>query len=72
MRLVSVLALLLYSLKFLSLALNLRALPVDLLLLLILNFFLALELVSNQSTASRSECTTDQRPRNRMVNGATD
>jgi hypothetical protein len=70
--LVSVLALLLYSLQLLSLPLQLRALPVNLLLLLLLHLLVALELVSNQSTTSRSERTTDERPRNRMVNGTTD
>src|SRR5215470_3624705 len=70
--LISVLALLLYSLKFLSLSLQLRTLPVNLFLLLLLNFLLPLELVSNKSTTSRPECTTDESPRNRMVNGATD
>jgi hypothetical protein len=68
---VSVLALLLYSLKFLSLPFQLRTLLVNLFLLLLLNFLLALELVSNKSTASRSERTTDERPRNRMVNRTT-
>jgi len=71
-RLVSVLALLLYSLKFLSLPLYLRTLPVNLLLLLVLDFLLALELVSNKSTAPCSECTTNQRSRNRMMNGTAD
>src|SRR6266568_9418033 len=70
--LVSVLALLLYSLKFLSLPFQLRTLPVNLFLLLLLHLLLALELVSNQRTSSRSERTTDERPRNRMVNGTTD
>jgi hypothetical protein len=70
--LLSVLALLLYSLKFLSLPFQLRTLPVDLFLLLLLNFFLALELVSNKSTTPCSERTTDESPRNRMANGATD
>jgi hypothetical protein len=70
--LVSVLALLFYSLKFLSLPFQLRALLVNLFLLLLLDFLLTLELVSNKSTASRSESTTDQRPCNRMVNGTTD
>jgi len=57
--LVSVLALLLYSLQFLSLSVQLRTLPVNLLLLLLLHLLVALELVSNQRTASRSERTTD-------------
>jgi hypothetical protein len=70
--LVSVLALLLYFLKFLSLSFQLRTLPVNLFLLLLLDLFLALELVSNKSAASRSKRTTDERPRNRMVNGTTD
>jgi hypothetical protein len=70
--LVSVLALFLYSLKFLSLTLNLRTLPVNLFLLLLLDFLLALELVSNKSAASRSESTTDKRPRDRMANGTAD
>jgi hypothetical protein len=52
--LVSVLALLLYSLKFLSLPFQLRTLLVNLFLLLLLDFLLALELVSDKSTASRS------------------
>jgi hypothetical protein len=47
-------------------------LPVNLFLLLLLHLFLALELVSNKRTSSRSERTTDERPRNRMVNGTTD
>jgi hypothetical protein len=47
--LVSVLALLLYSLKFLSLPSYLVALPVNLFLLLLLDFFLAVELVSTYS-----------------------
>ena len=70
--LVSVLALLLYSLKFLSLPSYLVALPVDLFLLLLLDFLLALELVSNKSTSSRSERTTDESPRNWMANGTAD
>jgi hypothetical protein len=70
--LVSVFALLLYSLKFLSLPVQLRTLPVNLLLLLVLHLLLALELVSNQRTSSRTERTTDERPRNRMSNGTTD
>src|SRR5262245_7172070 len=69
--LVSVFALLLYSLKFLSLPLQLRTLPVNLFLLLLLNFLLPLELVSNKSTTSRPERTTDESPRNRMMNGTT-
>jgi hypothetical protein len=69
---VSVLALLLYSLKFLSLPFQLRTLLVNLFLLLLLDLLLALELVSNKSTASRSKRTTDQRACNRMVNGTTD
>jgi hypothetical protein len=71
-RLVSVLALLLQSLKLFSLAFHLGALPVNLFLLLLLHLLLALELVSNKSTPSRSERTTDERPGNRMVNGTTD
>jgi hypothetical protein len=47
-------------------------LPVNLFLLLLLDFLLALELVSNKSTSSRSESTTDERPRNRMPNGTAD
>jgi hypothetical protein len=47
-------------------------LPVDLFLLLLLDFLMALELVSNQSTASRSKRTTDERSRDRMANGTTD
>jgi hypothetical protein len=35
-------------------------LPVNLLLLLLLRLFLVLKLVSNQSTSSRSERTTDE------------
>ena len=70
--LVSVLALLLYSLKFLSLPSQLRTLPVNLFLLLLLHLLVALELVSNKSTASRSKRTTDESPRNRMANGTTD
>jgi hypothetical protein len=69
--LVSVLALLLYSLKFLSLPFQLRTLPINLFLLLLLHLLLALELVSNKSTSSRSERTSDERPRNRMVDGTT-
>jgi hypothetical protein len=65
--LVSVLALLLYSLQLLSLSVQLRTLPVNLLLLLLLHLLVALELVSNQRTSSRSE-----RTRNWMVNGTTD
>jgi hypothetical protein len=57
--LVSVLALLLYSLQLLSLSVQLRTLPVNLLLLLLLHLLVALELVSNQRTSSRSERTTD-------------
>jgi len=68
----SVLALLLYSLKFLSLPFQLRTLSVNLLLLLLLHLFVALELISNKSTSPRSERTTDESPRNRMVNGAAD
>jgi hypothetical protein len=64
--------LLLYSLKFISLPLQLRTLPVNLFLLLLLNFLLPLELVPNKSTTSRPERTTDESPRNRMVNGTTD
>jgi hypothetical protein len=67
--LVSVLALLLYSLKLLSLPSQLRTLPVNLFLLLLLHFLVALELVSNKSTSSRSERTTDESPRNGMANG---
>jgi hypothetical protein len=70
--LVSVLALLLYSLQLLSLSFHLSALPVNLFLLLLLHRLLALELISNKSTASRSERTTDECPRNRVVNGTTD
>jgi hypothetical protein len=70
--LLSVLALLLYFLKFLSLPSQLRTLPVNLFLLLLLHLLLALELVSDKSTSSRSERTTDESPRNRMTNGATD
>jgi hypothetical protein len=70
--LVSVLALLLYSLQFLSLPSQLRTLPVNLFLLLLLHLLVALELVSNKSTSSRSERTTDESPRNRMANGAAD
>jgi len=70
--LVSVLALLLYSLKFLSLPVQLRTLPVNLLLLLVLDLLLALELVTNKSTTPCPERTTDKSPRNWMVNGATD
>jgi hypothetical protein len=69
--LVLVLALLLYSLKFLSLPFQFRTLLVNLFLLLLLHLLLALELVSNKSTASRSERTPDECPRNRMVNGTT-
>jgi hypothetical protein len=68
----SVLALLLYPLKFLSLPFQLRTLPVNLFLLLLLHLFLALELVSNKSTSSRSERTTNECPRDRMANGTTD
>ena len=46
--------------------------PVNLFLLLLLHLFLVLELVSKKRTSSRSERTTDERPRNRMVNGTTD
>jgi hypothetical protein len=70
--LVSVLALLLYSLKLLSLPSQLRTLPVNLFLLLLLHLFVALELVSDKTTSSRSERTTDESPRNRMANGTTD
>jgi hypothetical protein len=70
--LVSVLALLLYSLQLLPLPSQLRTLPVNLLLLLLLHLLVALELVSNQRTSSRSERTTNERPRNRMANGTTD
>jgi len=70
--LVSVLALLLYSLKFLSLPSYLSALPVDLLLLLLLHLLLALKLVFNKSTTPCSERTTDESPRNRMANGTAD
>jgi hypothetical protein len=70
--LVSVLALLLYSLKFLSLSSQLRTLSVNLFLLLLLDFLVALELVSNKSTTPCSERTTDERPGNRMANGTTD
>jgi hypothetical protein len=70
--LVSVLALLLYFLKVLSLSSQLRTLPVNLFLLLLLDFLVALELVSNKSTTPCSERTTDERPRDRMANGTTD
>ena len=70
--LVSVLALLLYSLKFLSLPVQLRTLPVNFLLLLVLDLLLALELVTNKSTTPRSERTTNESPRDWMVNGAAD
>src|SRR5262249_37603764 len=70
--LISVLTLLLYSLKFLSLPLQLRTLPVNLFLLLLLNFLLPLELVSNKRTTSRPKRTTDESPGNRMVNSTTD
>src|SRR4029453_10016523 len=70
--LVSVLALLLYSLKFLSLPSQLRTLPVNLFLLLLLDLFLALELVSNKSATPCSKRTTDESPRNRMTNRTTD
>jgi len=61
--LVSVFTLLFYSLQFLSLSFQLRTLPVNLFLLLVLNLFLALELVSNKGTPSSSERTTDESPR---------
>jgi hypothetical protein len=70
--LVSVLALLFYSLQLLSLSFQLRTLLVNLFLLLLLHLLLALELISNKSTASRAKRTADERPRNRMVNGTTD
>jgi hypothetical protein len=70
--LLSVFTLLFYSLQFLSLSFQLRTLPVNLFLLLVLHLLLALELVSNKSTSSSSERTTDESPRNRMANGATD
>ena len=70
--LASVLALLLYSLQFFSLSFQLRTLPVNLFLLLLLHLLVALELVSNKSTSSRSERTTDESPRNRMANGTAD
>jgi hypothetical protein len=41
-------------------------------LLLLLDLILALELVSNQSTSSRSKRTTDECSRDGMVNGTTD
>jgi hypothetical protein len=47
-------------------------LPVNLFLLLLLDLLLALELVANKSPSSRSERTTDERPRDRMSNGTTD
>jgi hypothetical protein len=47
-------------------------LPVNLLLLLVLDFFLALELVTYKSTTPCPERTTDKSPRNRVMNGATD
>jgi hypothetical protein len=47
-------------------------LPVNLFLLLLLHLFVALELVSDKSTSSRPERTTDESPRNRMANGTTD
>jgi hypothetical protein len=47
-------------------------LPVNLFLLLCLHLLLALELVSNKSTSSRSECATDESPGNRMANGTAD
>src|SRR4030095_13425762 len=70
--LVSVLALLLYSLKFLSLPSQLRTLPVNLFLLLLLDLFLALELVSNKSATPCSKRTTDERPAHPMPNRPTD
>jgi hypothetical protein len=70
--LVSVLALLLYSLQFLSLPPHLRTLPINFFLLLLLHLFVALELVSNKSTTPCSKRTTDKRPCNRMANGAAD
>jgi hypothetical protein len=47
-------------------------LAVNLLLLLVLDFLLALELVPNKSAPSGSKGTTDERPRNRMANGTAD
>jgi hypothetical protein len=44
-------------------------LPVNLFLLLLLYLLVALELVSNKSTSTRSEGATDESPRNRMANG---
>jgi hypothetical protein len=41
-------------------------------LLLLLHLFVALELVSNKSTASSSERTADESPCNRMANGTAD
>jgi hypothetical protein len=69
---ISVLALLLYSLKLFSLPSQLRTFPVNLFLLLLLHLFVALELVSDKSTASRSKRTTDESPHNGMANGPTD
>jgi hypothetical protein len=47
-------------------------LPVNLFLLLLLDFLLALELISNKGTAPRSERTTNESPRDWMVNGTAD
>jgi hypothetical protein len=47
-------------------------LPVNLFLLLLLHLLVALELVPNKSTSSRSKRTTDESPRNRMANSTTD
>jgi hypothetical protein len=44
-------------------------LAVNLFLLLLLDFILALKLVSNESASSGSEGGTNERPRNRMPNG---
>jgi hypothetical protein len=47
-------------------------LPVNLFLPLLLDFLLALELISNKGTTPRSERTTNESPRDWMVNGAAD
>jgi hypothetical protein len=47
-------------------------LTVNLFLLLLLDFLVVLELVSDKSTSSRSERTTDESPRNWMANGTAD
>jgi hypothetical protein len=67
----SVLALLLYSLQLLSLPSQLRTLPVNLFLLLLLDLLVPLKLVSNKSASPCSECTANESPRNRMANGTT-